>query len=139
MKTPFLTVVAILGFYSSCISADPEWNKEIQFESPQPGGTPMIGMVNLSGIGAVINKKDGKCIITQFFDGSGAEAAGLKVFTRTVIRIRSKWENLLWLFHSNGRPILLLRTKRRQLYQTKNTWFENNRLLLPHISCSRVS
>jgi len=39
----------------------------------------MIGMMNLSGIGAVVNMKDGKCIITQFFDGSGAEAAGLKV------------------------------------------------------------
>ena len=79
MKPTYLVIISIFGFLSACFCADTEWNKEIQFDSPEPGGTPMAGMMNLSGIGAVVNKKDGRCIITKLFDRSGAEAAGLKV------------------------------------------------------------
>jgi len=79
MKSSYIAIVSIFGILSACIAADTEWNKEIQVESPVPGGTPTTAILNFSGIGAIINKKDGKCIIMMFFNGSGAEEAGLKV------------------------------------------------------------
>ena len=79
MKSLLFTIVAIFGILPACFSADTEWNKEIRIDSAEPGGTPVVGIMNLSGIGAVVNKKEGKCIITKFFEESGAEAAGLKV------------------------------------------------------------
>jgi membrane-associated protease RseP (regulator of RpoE activity) len=46
------------------------------FETPP--GSPIIGNNNLSGIGAVVNKKNGACVITKLLEQSGAVTAGLK-------------------------------------------------------------
>lgn len=78
MKT-ILLIVFVFALTLYCTRAQTEWNKPIQLPPIESGGTSQTGIMNLSGIGAVINKKDGKCIITKFFEGSGAEVAGLKI------------------------------------------------------------
>ena len=78
MKTPPLLIL-FLSVWVCFAHAQSEWNKEIELPAIEPGGTPVTGLMNLSGIGAVINKEDGKFLITRFFVDSGAEAAGLKI------------------------------------------------------------
>lgn len=73
-----LLVFAILIICSIDIQAQTEWNKELQRNQPQPGDAPVRRILNLSGIGAVVNKEGGKCVVRQVLDGSGAAAAGLK-------------------------------------------------------------
>mgnify|MGYP000918083341 CR=1 FL=1 len=77
MKTNSSILIAVFQMVVT-VHAQTNWNQIIA--EPSVGDPyPAFSIRNLSGIGAVINKKDGRCYITQIFDGSGAETAGLKV------------------------------------------------------------
>ncbi|HEX8312871.1 MAG TPA: PDZ domain-containing protein [Chthoniobacteraceae bacterium] len=81
LKTTFLGVIAAnaLLFHSIGICQEQQSNKEIQLNPVEPGGSPPTVISNLSGIGAVINKINGKCVITTIVPESGSAAAGLQV------------------------------------------------------------
>lgn len=77
MKT-FALNIALLTASCSLLVAQTEWNKEVPFQ-PATGVTPTMAILNLAGIGAVVNKVEGGGVITRIVPGSGAEDARLQV------------------------------------------------------------
>lgn len=72
-----------IGAFGACVCcAETNWNRLIPGPPFTPGGAPSIGILNLSGIGAEIKKEGDACTVAKILQGSGAEAAGLKIDDR---------------------------------------------------------
>lgn len=78
MKTYSSILIAVFHMVLT-VDAETNWNQIIPVDPSVMGPSHGFMIRNLSGIGALINKKDGRCFITRIHNGSGAEEAGLKL------------------------------------------------------------
>lgn len=74
---PAFAAVSIIS--SSFAAGGDQYNKEEPFPDPQHPGKTVIATSNLCGLGGVINKVDGKCVIIRIFPHSAAEKAKLQL------------------------------------------------------------
>lgn len=75
-----VSTLASFVILARCLAADSiEYNKEEPFPDPQHPGKTVTATSNLCGLGGIINKVDGKCLIIKIFPGSGAERAKLQI------------------------------------------------------------
>ncbi|MDX2081581.1 MAG: PDZ domain-containing protein [Terrimicrobiaceae bacterium] len=72
------TIFAILGI--ACAQAETQYNQEFITPPQRPGDPQGIGVLNLSGISAVIRKieSEDKFIVIQVIEGGPSEKAGLQ-------------------------------------------------------------
>ena len=79
MKYILHAFTAVLILSKSFAADGGQYNKEEPFPDPQHPGKTVIATSNLCGLGGVINKVDGKCVIIKIFPHSAAEKAKLQL------------------------------------------------------------